>query len=76
MEHAIEAVHALIGPSVHKVEGDVQTHLQATKLFAQMDGDKRGFIGRQEFKEAAKLDPTIVQALVLYDGILWINVIA
>lgn len=64
LENSINAVHSLIGPSVKNNNSIGNCNL----LFERVKQNE--FIEKKDFKEAAKLDPTIVQALVLYDGIL------
>jgi Ca2+-binding EF-hand superfamily protein len=40
------------------------------KIFALMDLNKDHELTFEEFKEGSKKDPTIVQALSLYDGLV------
>jgi Ca2+-binding EF-hand superfamily protein len=40
------------------------------KIFRNMDLDKNQTLTFDEFKEGSKQDPTIVQALSLYDGLV------
>lgn len=60
----MSAVQSLVGPSIENVS------LNPNALLAQLGKSQEKFIDKSGFKEAAKLDPVIVQALVLYDGIL------
>lgn len=41
------------------------------KIFRMMDHNKDHKLTFDEFKEGSKQDPTIVQALSLYDGLVW-----
>lgn len=40
------------------------------KIFRMMDRDKNAQLSFEEFQEGSKQDPTIVQALSLYDGLV------
>jgi len=40
------------------------------KIFRNMDRDKDAKLTYEEFVEGSKKDPTIVQALSLYDGLV------
>lgn len=42
------------------------------KIFAMMDKDENGYLDKAEFKEGSQRDETIVSALSLYDGLVWI----
>ena len=61
---AVQAIGQLVGPAL---QGKVQ---EPGELFQAMDLEKVGRVDRATFKEAAKLDPLVVQALILYDGVL------
>lgn len=42
------------------------------KIFRMMDKDENGSLDIEEFKEGSKRDKTIVLALSLYDGLVWV----
>ena len=70
MLETMNAIYLLVGPMVTHSEDERTPELKATKLFMQMGCGENEVITREQFDEAARLDPTIVQGLVLYDGIL------
>jgi Ca2+-binding EF-hand superfamily protein len=64
VQSALEAIRTLVGPSLQ------EKMQEPAELFRLMDLRSNGQVDKATFKEAAKLDPLVVQALILYDGVL------
>ncbi|KAF9174474.1 Neuronal calcium sensor 1 [Entomortierella chlamydospora] len=66
----VDAIYKMVGTMV-KLPADEDTpDKRVTKIFSLMDKDKDGKLTFEEFKEGSMKDPTIVQALSLYDGLV------
>lgn len=63
--------HLLGAGDMVKLPDDENTaQKRVDKIFALMDLNKDHELTFEEFKEGSKKDPTIVQALSLYDGLV------
>ncbi|KAI8371737.1 calcium-binding protein NCS-1 [Radiomyces spectabilis] len=65
----LQAIHTMIG-NVLSVSEDLAPEVRVRKIFELMDINKDGQLTIEEFKEGSKKDPTILQALSLYDGLV------
>lgn len=66
----VSAVYKMIGSMVELNEDEATPELRVQKIFNLMDKDKNGEISLDEFREGSKIDPSIVTALNLYDGLV------
>lgn len=68
MLQIVRSIYKMTGQMV-KLPADEQTpEARVDKIFKAMDRDKNSQLDFDEFVEGSKNDPTIVQALSLYDG--------
>ncbi|KAF9940806.1 Neuronal calcium sensor 1 [Modicella reniformis] len=66
----VEAIYKMVGTMV-KLPADEDTpEKRVSKIFRLMDKDEDDRLTYDEFKEGSMKDPTIVQALSLYDGLV------
>ncbi|KAF9099302.1 Neuronal calcium sensor 1 [Mortierella sp. AD031] len=66
----VDAIYKMVGTMVKLPEDEDTPEKRVSKIFALMDKDKNGQLSFEEFKEGSMKDPTIVQALSLYDGLV------
>ncbi|KAI5285841.1 Neuronal calcium sensor 1, partial [Ascosphaera aggregata] len=66
----VTAIYKMVGSMVDLPEDEDTPEKRVRKIFSAMDKDENGFLDMQEFKEGSRRDPTIVNALSLYDGLV------
>lgn len=66
----VKAIYKMIGSMVELSEDEATPELRVEKIFRMMDKDQDGEITIEEFSEGSKVDPTIISALNLYDGLV------
>lgn len=66
----VRSIYKMTGQMVKLPEDEDTPEKRVDKLFRRMDLNKDAKLNYEEFKEGSKQDPTIVQALSLYDGLV------
>ncbi|KAL1407779.1 Calcium-binding protein NCS-1 [Vanrija albida] len=66
----VRSIYKMTGQMVRLPEDEDTPEKRVDKIFAAMDLNKDHQLTYDEFKEGSKHDPTIVQALSLYDGLV------
>ncbi|KAF9957328.1 Neuronal calcium sensor 1 [Mortierella alpina] len=66
----VDSIYKMVGTMVKLPPDEDTPEKRVSKIFSLMDKDKNGRLTFDEFKEGSKKDPTIVQALSLYDGLV------
>ncbi|EJT53208.1 hypothetical protein A1Q1_07446 [Trichosporon asahii var. asahii CBS 2479] len=70
MLQIVRSIYKMTGQMVSLPEDEDTPEKRVDKIFRNMDLNKDHRLTFDEFKEGSKQDPTIVQALSLYDGLL------
>ncbi|ORX38287.1 hypothetical protein BD324DRAFT_620271 [Kockovaella imperatae] len=70
MLQIVRSIYKMTGQMVRLPEDEDTPEKRVDKIFRTMDLDKNARLSYEEFKEGSKQDPTIVQALSLYDGLV------
>ncbi|KAF9181803.1 hypothetical protein BGZ51_005167 [Haplosporangium sp. Z 767] len=66
----VDAIYKMVGSMVKFSPDEDTPEKRVAKIFSLMDKNKDGSLAFNEFKESSMKDPTIVQALSLYDGLV------
>ncbi|KAK0550397.1 Calcium-binding protein NCS-1 [Tilletia horrida] len=66
----VRSIYKMTGQMVKLPEDEDTPEKRVKKIFALMDKDQNASLSFEEFQEGSKQDPTIVQALSLYDGLV------
>ncbi|SAL98960.1 hypothetical protein [Absidia glauca] len=70
MFRIVDAIYKMVGSMVKLPPDEDTPEKRVAKIFQLMDTDNDGRLSMDEFKEGSQKDPTIVQALSLYDGLV------
>ncbi|SCU93344.1 LAMI_0E14026g1_1 [Lachancea mirantina] len=66
----VTSIYQMIGSMVKLEDDEATPELRVKKIFKLMDKNEDGSISLDEFREGSKVDPSIVSALNLYDGLV------
>ncbi|XP_070532345.1 neuronal calcium sensor 1-like isoform X2 [Ptychodera flava] len=66
----VDAIYRMVGNMVKLPEEENTPEKRVNKIFSIMDKNKNNRITKEEFQDGSKADPSIVQALSLYDGLV------
>ena len=66
----VASVYKMMGSMVTLNEDEATPEMRVKKIFKLMDKNEDGYITLDEFREGSKVDPSIIGALNLYDGLI------
>lgn len=70
MHSIVSAIYKMVGSMVKLPEDESTPEKRVDKIFNLMDKDRNGTISWEEFRQGSTIDPTIMSALKLYDGLV------
>jgi len=70
MLQIVTSIYKMTGQMVKPPADEDTPQKRVDKIFTNMDRDRDAKLTYDEFVEGSKQDPTIVQALSLYDGLV------
>uniref|UniRef100_A0A8C4X0H2 Neuronal calcium sensor 1 n=1 Tax=Eptatretus burgeri TaxID=7764 RepID=A0A8C4X0H2_EPTBU len=66
----VDSIYQMMGNTVDLPEEENTPEKRVDRIFTLMDKNQDGRLTLQEFQEGSKADPSIIQALQLYDGLV------
>ncbi|KAI9352289.1 EF-hand [Zopfochytrium polystomum] len=70
MLSVVSAIFKMVGGSIRLPPDEDSPEKRVAKIFDQMDRNNDGKLDFEEFRDGSKLDPTILNALSLYNGLV------
>ncbi|XP_071948451.1 neuronal calcium sensor 1-like [Antedon mediterranea] len=70
MTDVVDAIYKMVGTMVTYPEDESTPEKMVSKIFKKMDKNLTHKLSKEEFKDGCKLDPSIIKALCLYDGLV------
>merc|ERR1711953_840600 len=70
MLEIVKAIYWMVGTTVELPLEENTPEKRVARIFNLMDKDDDGYLTMGEFMEGSKKDPSIIQALSLYDGLI------
>lgn len=70
MLQIVQAIYAMVGNAVELPDEENTPEKRVARIFDRMDQNNDGKLTIEEFMEGSKEDPSIIQALSLYDGLV------
>jgi Ca2+-binding EF-hand superfamily protein len=70
MRSIVEAIYKMVGSNSNVPVDEDTPEKRVEKIFQLMDKDNDGKLTLAEFQEGSRQDPSILQALNLYDNIV------
>ena len=70
MLQIVQAIYAMVGNAVELPDEENTPEKRVARIFDKMDQNNDGKLTIEEFMEGSKEDPSIIQALSLYDGLV------
>lgn len=66
----VTSIYKMMGSMVKLSDDEATPELRVKKIFHTMDKNEDGYITLEEFREGSKVDPSIINSLNLYDGLV------
>ncbi|XP_013412203.1 neuronal calcium sensor 1 [Lingula anatina] len=66
----VDSIYSMVGSQAKLPEEENTPEKRVNRIFSAMDKNRDNLLTMEEFLEGCKNDPTIVQALTLYDGLV------
>lgn len=66
----VTSIYKMMGSMVKLSDDEATPELRVKKIFSTMDKNEDGYITLEEFREGSRVDPSIINSLNLYDGLV------